>query len=238
MVFTTDLIYLRQVYALALVRAAKDHIAGIRGAVGDLGSRDASIKAALDLLLHASIRLFRLNRYHNLVYQGLGDSLRIFELNHKTVNNLDHFYRINFASALIIKTFAAALNPDKYLFLSSCCKVTLEGIARIRPFFAGLTAKPLDSMAAFLEVSEIFYRCMMIHIAIKLNMYEDKGIVKRTKDFKVNYVENQTLARELYRLVGDLEKLPLNQADQFNVQANRIFAIAFLKRIAYEDAEQ
>jgi hypothetical protein len=151
---------------------------------------------------------------------------------------LDHFFRINFASALIVKTFANALNPDKYLFLSSCCKVTLEGIARVRPFFAGLSGKPIDSMAAFLEVAEVFYRCMMIHIAIKLNMYEDKGIIKRTKDFKVNFVENQTLARELYRLVGELEKLPLNKADAFNVQANRVFAIAFLKRIAYEEAEQ
>lgn len=237
-VFTTDLIYLRYATALALSQAAKSHMVALRAGNGDLTGKEQSIKSALELVLYASLRLFRLNRFHNAVFQGLGDSLRIFELNHKTALNFDLLLRINFASALVLKTFAASLNPEKYLFLSSACKITLENIGRIRPFFGAFTTKPFDSINGFLEIAEMFYRCMMLHIAMKLNIYEDKGLVKRTKDYKVNYVENQTMAKELLRLIGELEKKNTKGGDQFNVEANRAFAVAFIRKIAMEDADQ
>lgn len=238
MVYTADLIYIRHAYALALTRAAKHHIASIRSSGADSDARESSAKAAAEFFLHASIRLFRLSRFYNAVFQGLGDSLRIFELNHKTAQHLDLFFRINMASALILRTFSKTVNPDKYIFLSSCCKVTLENIAKIRPFFAAVPGQAADSMNAFLEVAELFYRGMMLHIAMRINIYEDKGLIKRTKEYKVNFVENNTLARELQKVIGQLEKLSLEGKDAFNVGANRIFGVNFLRSVSTQDIER
>lgn len=236
-VFTADLIYLRYAAAFALTRINKEQISALRGAFSDLSMKGDTIKAVLANCVNASLRVFKLARFYNAVFQGLGDSLRIFELNHKTAQNVDLLLEVNFASALILKTFTSALDPNKYIFLSSVCKITLEHIARIRPFFAQLGDKGPASLGPFLEVAEVFYRCMMLHIAIKLNNFEDRGLVKRTKDFKVNYVENRTLANELFKLVGELEKKSFKNADQWNVEANRLFAVNFLKKIAFEDAQ-
>lgn len=235
--FTTDLIYLRYSAAFALNKAVREQMSGIRTAFNDLSVKADSIKSVVDYSLQASARVFKLNRFYNAIYQGLGESIRIYELNNKTALNFDLFLRINFASALLAKTFTSALNPDKYLFLSSVCKITLENIGRIKPFFAQLTGKPFDSMVAFLDLAEIFYRCMMLHIAIKLNGFEDRGLVKRTKDFKVNYLESKVLANELFKLVGEIEKRNFKVTDQFNIDQNRSFAVGFLKKIAFEEAQ-
>lgn len=235
--FTTDLIYLRYAAAFALNKASREQMAGIRAAFNDLSVRTDSIKSVVEYSLQACARIFKLNRFYNAVFQGLGESIRIYELNNKTALNFDLFFRINFASALLAKTFTAALNPDKYLFLSSVCKITLENISRIKPFFAQLPGKTFDSMVAFLDLAEVFYRCMMLHIAIKLNSFEDRGLVKRTKDFKVNYLENKVLANELFKLVSELEKKNFKVTDQFNIDQNRTFAVGFLKKIAFEEAQ-
>ena len=236
--FNVDLVYIRYALSFALARSVKDNIGTLRNSVNDLGSRGDMIKQTLDRLLPSTHKVFKLSKFHNLVFQGLQDSTRIHELNPQTAFNIDLFMRINLASALILKTFSNQLNPDKFLFLSSVCKITLENIIRLRSAFNFAFNKLFENIKAFLEIAEYFYRCIMIYVAIKLNMYEDKGLIKRTKDFKLNYVENQVLAKELIRLVNELEKKSWKGTDAFNVENNRVFAVAFFRKFSIEDAEQ
>lgn len=233
----TDLIYVRYAAALSLTRLGKEKIAAIRASFNDLSVKTDAIKDIVSYSVASALRAFRLASQYNIIYQGLGDSLRIFELNHKTADNVCQLLEINFASALIVKTFSSTLDPNKYIFLSSVCKITLEHISKMRPFFAQLADKAPTGLLPFLEIAELFYRCMMLHIGIKLNNFEDRGLVKRTKDFKVNYVENRTLAKELFKLVDELEKKNLKNADPFNVEANRQFGVNFLKKVAIEEAQ-
>jgi len=237
-VFSVDLIYLRYALSLALARSVKDNINTLRGSINDLASRGEMIKQTLDRLLPSTHKVFKVSKFYNLVFQGLEESIRIHELNPSTALNVDLFMRINLASALILKTFSNQLNPDKFLFLSSVCKISLENIIRLRTAFNTPFNKLFENIIAFLEVAEYFYRCIMIYVAIRLNMYEDKGLIKRTKDFKLNYVENQVLAKELLRLVAELEKKNWKGTDAFNGENNRVFAVAFFKKFAVEDAEQ
>ena len=236
-IFTTDLIYIRYSLSLALAKSVKNNISTLRNSVTDLSNQKAVIKQTLDRLLPSTHKIFKLNKFQNIIFQGLGESLRIYELNHKTANHIDLFMRINLASALILKTFSDPLNPDKVLFLSSVCKITLENIKKLNAFFSTKFNKLFEVILGFLEIAEHFYRCTMIYVAIKLNMYEDKGLVKRTKDFKVNFVENLALGKELIRLVNELEKKPLKVSDPFNIEHNKAMAIAFFKKYCWEDAE-
>lgn len=235
-VFTTDLIYLRYSLSIALAKSVRNNITIIRNNVNDLSNQKPVIKQTLDRLLPSAHKVFKLNKFHNLIFQGLGDSLRIYELNHTTAFNVDLFMRINLASALILKTFADPLNPDKILFVSSVTKISLQNTVKLRAFFATKFNPLFDKIGAFLEIAELFFKGMMIYVAIKLNMYEDKGLVKRTKDFKVCYVENLSLGKELLKLVAEIEKKTFKVTDQFNIEANRKMAVDFLKKYCFEDA--
>lgn len=150
---------------------------------------------------------------------------------------MDLFMRINLSSAMILKTFSNALSPEKFVTLSSLCKITLLNIAKLRVFFKTPFNKLFENISAFLEVADYFYRGMMMYVALKLNMYEDKGLVKRTKDFKVNFVENLTLGKEIIRLVEELEKKNYGSFDGFNVEQNKVLAVAFFKKFTFVDAD-
>ena len=237
-VFTTDLIYLRYAYAIGRNFSMKRMIDEIRTAPNDLKLKDDDIKRVTKGMLEANQKIFKLNKYHNCIYQGLGDSLRIFELNHKTAEQMDLFFRINVASGMILRAFAAPISPDKVVFLGSVSKVTLNLIQNLLSFFRTRHNELFESIYAFLEVAEIFYRMLTLYIILKQNHFEEKGLIKRTKDYKLNYVESEIIGREIQKNVKELEKMALKSNDAFNVENNRRFAIAFFKKFGWDEATE
>lgn len=236
--FTADLILLRVSTVLALTFSVKQPIINIYASMGDLPAKNSEVKLVVDRLLIAAHRLFKLNKFEHLTQPGLGDDGRVYELNGVTLRHLDLLLRVNLASALILKTFSSEMTPDKFLFLSSVCKVTLDNISQLRLYFNVNFSRTVTNLASFLDIAHSFYRCLMIFVVIRINIYEDKGLIKRTKDFKVNYVENMVLAKEFRLLVELLRTRKTDGSDTFNVRANCKAAVDFLNRFASEDVDQ
>lgn len=184
MVFTTDLIYLRLALALAFLKSAKADCSNLRKSVGDLSVFKETTKKIRDRLLYAALRVFRLRKAEQFIYYGLYDSIRIFELNHNTLHALDQLMRLNLASVLLMLSFSDTLTPEKINFILPLCQRTLLQIAELKKFLVTPFTKTFATLIDFLDIAECFYRCMGFFSALKLNDYEDKGLMKRTKDQK------------------------------------------------------
>ena len=226
-VFSVDLVYLRLDLALAYLKSVKFEAANIRKAIHDFSVQTEFIKTASDKIVHAALRTHKLTKFQHLVFPGLLDSVRIFELNPRTVRGLDLLMKVNLASVMVVKTFAASLTPDKADFLEKLSKSTLRRLHELRDIFGQKFNEAAESVAEFLVIADCFYRCLLLFMVLRLNIYQRDNLSKRTKDFKLGYQENALIAREVPKLIAATLARPVPTADKFNLEENRAFLQGF-----------
>ena len=226
-VFTTDLLYLRVSLSFALVKSVKFETANIRKAIHDFSVQSDLIKKALERIIQAALRTHKLVRFSHLVFPGLYTDARIHELNPRTITGIDLLMKVNLAGLLVIKTFSVPVNPEKVDFLLKLSKMTHIRVLEIQRIFTGVEGQVLEGILRFLQIAECFYRCLTLYLILRTNLYEASNLAKRTKDFKVGYVENAEIAKEITRLMNGLVGLKWPGQDQFNIDENVRFCIAF-----------
>lgn len=183
-VFTTDLIYTRYALALAYLKSVKMDCSNLRKSVGDLSVYKETTKKVRDRILSAALRVFRLVKAEQFVYYGLYDSIRIFELNHNTLHSLDKLMRLNLASVLLLLSFSDTLTPEKVNFVLPLCQRILLAISELKKCFVNPFTKTIAILIDFLDIADCFYHCLAYFSILKLNIYEDNGLMKKTKDQK------------------------------------------------------
>ena len=186
------------------------------------------IKRASEKIVQAALRTHRLVKFEHLVFPGLHQSTRFYELSPQTVRGVDILMKVNMGSILLVKTMAATLNPDKVDFLLKLSKRTHFRVAEAQRTFAQQFAKDsLETVGQFLEIAEVFFRCLTLFMALLLNNYQTKNLTKRVKDTKVLYVENREISREVPRMVQQLASKNFTSKDQFNIEENKRFCVGF-----------
>ena len=231
-VFTTDLIYLRYGLAFAYLKEVKQDASNIRKVLHEINIYNDLIKKVIDKVLAASVRIYKLRKAEQFVFFGLYDSIRIYELNHKTLHALDALMRLNLSSILVVKTFANTIGPDKASFLVSLCKRTLLSIDNLKKYFNTAFDPAFQSLIDFLQIAWYFYHTLTLFIIFRLNLFENDGLVKKTKDHKWIIVENHNIGREIKRLMEELKVKQFKSNDAFNVEENKRFCIAFFEKFA------
>lgn len=226
-VFSVDLLYLRLSTAFALLKSIKFEAANIRKAIHDFSVQSEFIKTSSDRIFQAALRTHKLVRFQHLVFPGLFDSIRIYELNPRTVRGIDLLMKVNLASVMVVKTFASPLNPDKADFLEKLSKCTLRRIADLKSVFAERFNETSDSLTEFFTVAEVFYKCLLLLMVLRLNTYQRDNLIKRTKDFRLGYQENALIAREVPKIIAAAMARPSKVVDKFNVDENRAFLQGF-----------
>lgn len=154
-VFSVDLLYLRLSLAFAYLKSIKFEAANIRKAIHDFSVQMDLIKLASERIVQAALRTHRLVRHQAAVFPGLLDSVRIFELNPRTVRGVDLLMKVNLASIMVVKTFATPLNPDKADFLLKLSKATLGRVAELRAIFAERFNETSESLLEFLGLRRL-----------------------------------------------------------------------------------
>lgn len=226
-VFSTDLIYCRLALAFAYLKSIKFESANIRKAIHDFSVQSDLIKKTTDKIVQAALRTHRLVRHERLVFQGLKSSIRIYEINPTTVRNVDLLMKVNLASILIVKSFIGTVSPEKMDFMNKLAKSAYLKIVELKKFFNVKYNAIFDGILEFLDIAEIFYRCFLLYTVLRLNLFEDAKLINRTKDFKLAYVENKDISKEIPKTLDALKTRKFNSKDDFNVEENRRFCLAF-----------
>lgn len=214
------------------MKSIKFEAANIRKAIHDFSVQMDLIKAASERVVQAAVRTHRLTRHQQLVFPGLLDSVRIFELNPRTVRGIDLLMKVNLASIMVVKTFATPLNPDKADFLEKLSKSTLNRISELRSIFGQKFNETSEVLLEFLAIADTFYRCLLLFMVFKLNAYQRDNLAPRTKDFRVGHVENAQIAKEVPRLITVCLGSKFKGSDKFNIDENRAFLNGFFTTYA------
>lgn len=228
-VFSVDLLFLRLSLAFAYLKTIKFEAANIRRAIHDFSVQTDLIKSASERIVNAALRTHKLAKFQHLVFPGLLDSVRIFELNPQTTVGIDLLMKVNLASIMVVKAFAGPLSPDKADFLEKLAKSTLNRLERLRGVFGQRFNETSDVIADFIALADIFYHCLLLFMTVKMNVYQRGNLAKRTKDFRLGHVENGLIARELPKLVAAAAALKPKTPDNFNIDENKVFIQAFFQ---------
>lgn len=228
-VFSVDLVYLRLSLAFAYLKSIKFEAANIRKAIHDFSVQMDLIKSASERIVNAALRTHKLVKYQHLVFPGLLDSVRIYELNPRTIKGIDLLMKVNLASIMVVKTFATPVNPDKADFLEKLAKSTINRLNELRGIFNQRFNETSDIISDFIALADLFYRCLLLFMVVKLNVYQRNNLAPRVKDFRLGHAENALIARELPKLVASATALKAKTADKFNVDENKVFIQAFFQ---------
>lgn len=227
-VFVCDLIYSRYAFSMATLKSAKAECENIRKVIHQLDVYNEVIKSIIDKLLLANTRVYRLHKFQQLVFSGLGSNSKLFELNHKTAQAMDNLFRINLSSILLIKTLSSPLNPDKAVFLAQLCKRSHMNCIESKEFWEAANAPQFQSIVDFLDIAANFYFFMSMFAVIRCNQYENDGLLKKNKDYKTIVWENKMLSDEIRNMLKQIREAKYKSGDQFNIDENkRIFQVFY-----------
>lgn len=226
-VFSADLVYLRLAFAFALLRSVKFEVANIRKAIHDFSVQTDFIRSASEKIVQAATRTHKLVRFQHLVFPGLQDSIRIFELNPRTVRGIDLLMKVNMASVMVIKAYIGPIDPKKAEFLQKVSKTTLLRLQELTTIFGFKFGDVGESLAEFLVLAQVFFRSLLLFMVLLLNNFQRNSLAPRTKDLKVAYHENALIAVEVPKMVAAALARPVPVNDRFNIEENRAFLQGF-----------
>lgn len=189
----------------------------------------ASVKLIVDRVLPLGAMLHRLVRGEHLVWPGLNTCNRIFELNHKTLRALYLLFRMNFASVLIIKTFAGLLTPDKIVFLVQLTKYAYQNTQESIKFWE--TAHENQAQKELLLHSRMcakFFKLVSFYAIIRCNLFEKDGLMVKKKDFNQIVWENYLLSEEINKLVSDVSAFNVEPGMSLCFKENQVFLPNFV----------
>lgn len=171
-IFTADFIFSRFSLSMALTKSIKSELSNVRRHIYEQNIEASLLKKCMDRILLSASRLHRMKINENIVYSGLGESARIFELNPQCLYIIDTIAKINLASILIIKTFNSNLNPDKIVFLAPLCKRTHRRCRELQSEITCLIRNGIVSeLIAFIELAILFFEYLTYYSIIRINIY-------------------------------------------------------------------
>ena len=229
-IFTADFIFSRFSFSMALTKSIKTDLTNIRKLIYEQNIESDLLKRCVERIVLSATKVHKLKLNEELVYSGLGDSAKIFELNPLFLNLMNIISKINLTSILLIKTFNTPLNPDKIVFLAPMCKRAMRRCDEISNELTYLVKNEvINEIIVFTETSRSFYKILTMFCIIKINIFEKNNLLPKKKDYKSVIVENFTLSNEINAILAQTKSIK-QRMSTFNTSENYDFLVHFTER--------